>query len=496
MIYGAIDKIIGYALKKKLISEYDIYVVRNYFIDVLCLDEYKNTDSRYNDESVDELLFPLIEYACENGIIDDTSNSRDLFDTKLMGILTPMPREVARVFEDLRNENPRKATEWYYSLSKDLNYVREGRIARNLTWQYECEYGNLDITINRSKPEIDPRDIEKQNKEKISDYPLCPLCPENAGYKGDIKHQARQNLRPLPINIRGERWQLQYSPYGYYNEHCIAFNEKHVPMIVDENIFDKLIDIVDYLPHYFMGSNADLTIVGGSILNHEHFQGGNYSFTIEKAGFETEFEIKDYPDVKAGILNWPVSVIRLISENRKSLSECSAYVFSKWKNYSDESVGIIADTNGIPHNTITPIMRKNGDFYECDIALRNNITTTDKPFGVFHSSSSLHHIKKENIGLIEVMGLAVLPARLEKEFFILKKAMLSGENLYDIPEIKNHAEWGYDILNRYPDFSEENADEILKTETGKAFFMMLCDSAVFKKNDEGRKAFRRFIDAL
>lgn len=332
--------------------------------------------------------------------------------------------------------------------------------------------------------------------QKNSSYPKCQLCPENAGFAGHATHPARQNLRPVPITVDGERWQLQYSPYGYYNEHCIAFNENHVPMVIDFAVFRKLFDIVDYLPHYFIGSNADLPIVGGSILSHEHFQGGNYTFAMAKASVEYEFRIKKYPQINAGIVKWPMSVIRVSSENRDELAECCNFILEKWRKYSDESVGIFAQTDNTPHNTITPIARKNGALYECDLVLRNNITTPERPLGVFHPGPSLHHIKKENIGLIEVMGLAVLPARLAKEIAMLEDAMINGENLWRIPELTHHAKWAEDILRKHSDFCRENARRIMEEEIGKVFLEVLEDSGVFKRNTEGKMAFLKWIEFI
>jgi len=496
MICKAVQKLIDYAIKNELITSDDIYVVRNQLMEALKLTDWTENDAEYTGESIDELLLPLIEYACENGIIQDTANFRDLFDTKLMGILTPMPREVIAEFKRRYAVNPKDATDWYYDFSKKLNYVRAGRIAKDMKWTYDCEYGTLDITINCSKPEKDPRDIAAAKTQKASAYPKCQLCPENTGFAGHATHPARQNLRPLPMTVDSEKWQLQYSPYGYYNEHCIAFNEAHVPMKIDASVFGKLFDIVDYLPHYIIGSNADLPIVGGSILSHEHFQGGNYTFAMAKAPIEHEFSIKQYPDVKAGIVKWPMSVIRVSSENREELAKCCNHILETWRAYSDESVGIFAETDGEPHNTITPIARKNGDFYECDLVLRNNITTEDRPLGVFHPNPSLHHIKKENIGLIEVMGLAVLPARLAKEIALLEDAMLSGENLYACPELTHHAEWAEEILKCYPDFCKENARAILEQEIGKVFLKVLEDAGVFKRTNEGYHAFIRFIQNI
>ncbi len=496
MIYTAVQKLIDYAIKCELITSDDIYVVRNQLMEILQLTDWEENDAIYGGESIDELLQPLIEYACERGIISDTANSRDLFDTKLMGVFTPMPREVIAQFNRLYEQSPVKATDWYFDFSKKLNYVRAGRIAKDMKWEYPCEYGTLDITINCSKPEKDPRDIAAAKTQKASAYPKCQLCPENAGFAGHATHPARQNLRPLPMTVNGEKWQLQYSPYGYYNEHCIAFNEAHIPMKIDKAVSGKLFDIVDYLPHYFVGSNADLPIVGGSILSHEHFQGGNYTFAMAKAPVEFEFSMEKYQDVKAGIVKWPMSVIRVSSENKEELAECCNDILVKWRAYSDDSVGIFAETDGVPHSTITPIARKNGSFYECDLVLRNNITTAERPLGVFHPNPSLHHIKKENIGLIEVMGLAVLPARLSKEIVQIEDAMLSGADMNSCPELAQHAQWAEDILMRYPDFNKDNSRAILQQEIGKVFLEVLEDAGVFKRNDEGRNAFIRFIHSV
>lgn len=496
MIYNDVQKLIDYALKNRLITDYDIYVVRNELMQALNLTDWEYSEESCRNESIDEILEPLIKYACEKNIIADTANSRDLFDTKLMGILTPMPREIVSDFKRHYADSPEKATDWYYDISRKLNYVRSGRIEKDLKWTYECEYGTLDITINCSKPEKDPKDIAAAKNQKASSYPKCQLCPENAGFAGHASHPARQNLRPVPVKVGGENWQMQYSPYGYYNEHCIVFNEKHIPMKIDEKVFGKLFDITDYLPHYFVGSNADLPIVGGSILSHEHFQGGNYTFAMAKAPVETEFESDSFPDVQAGIVRWPMSVIRVSSENREQLEKYCGYILGKWRGYTDASAGIFAETDGVPHNTVTPIARKINGRYECDLVLRNNITTAERPLGVFHPAPSLHHIKKENIGLIEVMGLAVLPARLSKELAVLEKAMLNGEDIYKIPEISAHAEWAEEILKSHPEFSEENAREILYQGTGKVFLEVLKDAGVFKRDENGKNAFMRFVDSL
>lgn len=496
MICNEIQKLINYSIKSGLIEKEDEYVIRNQLMDALCVYDWEEPEVMENNFVIDDILDRLTDYACENKIIDDTTASRDLFDTKLMGIVTPFPREIIGKFNHLCLQSPEKATDWYYDISQKLNYVRAGRIAKDIRWKYESEYGTLDITINRSKPEKDPRDIAAARTAKATAYPKCQLCPENAGFAGNKNHPARQNLRPIPIDICGESWQLQYSPYGYYNEHCIVFNEKHIPMKIDSAVFEKLFDFIDKFPHYFVGSNADLPIVGGSILSHEHFQGGNYTFAMAKAEIEKEFSLSDFPEVTAGIVKWPMSVIRIKSKNRLTLSKACSYVLEKWRGYSDPNAGIFAETEGVPHNTVTPIARMNGDNYECDLVLRNNITSDERPLGVFHPNQSLHHIKKENIGLIEVMGLAVLPARLAVELEEVKKAMLAGADLNSNPATASHARWAKDILLRYPEFSEANAEDILRLEVGKVFEQVLCDAGVFKRTEKGISDFIRFTEVL
>ncbi len=496
MIFADVQNLINYGLKTSLITNDDIYVVRNRLMEALQLTDWCECEVGEPKGTIDEILEPLVNYACEQGIIEDTVNNRDLFDTKLMGILTPMPREIVGEFRKLYAEDPKKATDWYFKVSQDLNYVRAGRIAKDLKWTYESEYGVLDITINCSKPEKDPRDIAAAKTQKAVSYPKCQLCPENAGFAGTSSHPARQNLCPIPATVSSEPWFIQYSPYGYYNEHCIVFNAAHVPMKIDEKVFGKLFDIIDYLPHYFIGSNADLPIVGGSILSHEHFQGGKYTFAMETAPVEKEFYLPKYPNVKAGIVKWPMSVIRLSSENREELAECSNFVLENWRKYSDPDACVLAETDGTPHNTVTPIARKNGNVYECDLVLRNNITTEERPLGLYHPNPELHHIKKENIGLIEVMGLAVLPARLSKEIVLIENAMLNGEDLRAVPELASHADWAEKVLKDHPEFSAENARNILEQEIGKVFLEVLCDAGVYKRTADGQAAFQRFIDTL
>lgn len=494
MICDAIQCLINYGITQNLITKADQFVVQNQLMEALHLTDWQLSGAGTEpDASIDAILQPLVEYACSNGIIADTAASRDLFDTKLMGILTPMPHEMIAKFQERYQESPEAATDWYFDISQKLNYVRAGRIAKDKKWKYASEYGMLDITINRSKPEKDPRDIAAARNQKAAAYPKCQLCPENAGFAGNPNHPARQNLRPIPMRIDGQNWELQYSPYGYYHEHCIVFNDAHIPMKVDHAIFEKLFDVLDFLPHYFIGSNADLPIVGGSILSHEHFQGGHYTFPMAVAPIEIPVSLAAYPNVQAGILKWPMSVVRLSSTNRKELSDACNTILEQWRSYSDATVGIYAETDGTPHNTITPIARKKGDAYECDLVLRNNRTSEDRPLGIFHPNPSLHHIKKENIGLIEVMGLAVLPARLAVELDVLKKAMLQHEDLTANPQTASHAVWAAEVQKQHPEFCEENAEAILQAEVGKVFEQVLCDAGVFKRDEAGKTAFLKFL---
>ena len=493
MIHSAVQTLLNYSIKNKLITEDDEIVARNAIMNELKLSDWDENAVALEIDSIEAILDPIIDYACKNGIIADTSNSRDLFDTKIMGLLTAMPREVIAEFKSRYAIDPAEATDWYYQYSQKINYVRAERIAKDLKWTYDTEYGVLDITINRSKPEKDPRDIAAAKLQKASSYPKCQLCSENAGFAGHATHPARQNLRPIPITVNNEKWELQYSPYGYYNEHCIVFNKSHIPMKIDHSVFLKLFDIVDLLPHYFVGSNADLPIVGGSILSHEHFQGGRYTFAMEKAEIERTFYFADYPNVKAGIVKWPMSVIRVSSSNREELADACDHVLRAWRGYTDESATIFAETDGVPHNTITPIARKNGANYECDLVLRNNLTTEERPLGLYHPNPTLHHIKKENIGLIEVMGLAVLPARLANELVELETAIANGE---EVSSESSHYTWVNEVISRHPELNGANARHILEQEVGEVFLQVLMDAGVFKRNEEGKAAFDRFVSYI
>lgn len=494
MIYKAIQGLINYAVNCELITEDDIYVARNQIMNILHLTEWHDENGLTG--KAEEILNVITDYACENGIIENTAVQRDLFDTKIMGVFTPFPHEVNAEFQHKYKKSPETATDWYYDFSRNLNYVRAERIARDIKWTYESEYGTLDITINCSKPEKDPRDIAAAKTQKAVSYPKCQLCAENMGFAGHLTHPARQNLRPVNINIQGRRWYMQYSPYGYYNEHCIVFNKEHTPMVIDTDVFEKLLDFVEQFPHYFIGSNADLPIVGGSILTHEHFQGGRYEFPMARAEIETVFTMKKYPNVSAGIVKWAMSVIRLSSDNRKELVSACSDILDIWRNYTDESVNIFSETDGVPHNTITPVARIHNGKYEIDLVLRNNITSEERPLGIFHPNPSLHHIKKENIGLIEVMGLAVLPSRLAEELDVLCKCMLSGDDLLTNPKTVSHAEWADTILAECDEFNSDNADAVIKAEVGKVFEQVLEDSGVFKRNNDGRTAFFKFINTI
>lgn len=496
MICSTISELIEYGIKNSLIEEIDSIYVRNSLMDALGVSVWEEQDCPKKNRSIDEIMGDLVDYACEKGIIRDSGASRDLFDTRLMGILTPRPSEVNKKFRRLMYENPAAATDWYYDFSAKTNYVRAGRIARDIRWTYGCDYGVLDITINRSKPEKDPRDIAAAKNSPKSSYPACQLCIENTGFAGTLTHPARQNLRPVEMQVGGEKWWFQYSPYGYYNEHCIVFNDKHIPMQIDAAVFEKLFDIIDVLPHYFVGSNADLPIVGGSILSHEHFQGGRYTFPMEKAELENEFALEKYPKVKAGILKWAMSVIRVSCDDRKDLAAACDHILRSWRKYSDPSAEIYAETNGTPHNTITPIARKRNGVYECDLVLRNNRTTDDRPLGLFHPNPTLHHIKKENIGLIEVMGLAVLPARLAEELLLLSDALVTGRDISADERLGCHADWLKDVASRHSEATAENAEEIIKQEIGAVFEQVLLDAGVFKRTEEGKAAFMRFVEQV
>ena len=493
-IETCIDSLVSYAMNRGLAEPVDHQVLTNRLLDILRLDDYELSDEPQS-EDLEEILAGILDYAVAHGLCEDNITARDIFDTRIMGAVTPMPREAVRTFEEKYALSPEAATDWYYRFSCDTDYIRRYRIAKDMRWKYASDYGEMDITINLSKPEKDPKAIAAAKNAPQTAYPKCQLCRENEGYAGRLNHPARANHRIIPITVCGEDWCLQYSPYVYYNEHCIVFNSRHVPMKIDRSAFEKLLDFVKDFPHYFVGSNADLPIVGGSILSHEHFQGGHYQFAMEKAGLEKEVSFKGFEDVKAGIVKWPMSVIRLDGENPARLAELADKILLCWRGYSDESVGVVAFSDGEPHNTITPIARRRGELYELDLVLRCNITTPEHPLGVFHPHADKHHIKKENIGLIEVMGLAVLPSRLKQELTDLASAIVSGADIAADEVLNKHAPWVEELKKQYT-FTEENALDIILQETGRVFTEVLEDAGVYKNTPEGRAAFFQFIGAV
>ena len=492
MVDSYILSLVDYALDAGLIEKEDYLYCVNGVLEAMQLNSIDFTAQAVETYSLEEILGGLIQDAVQRGVCDDNATAYDLFDTKLMGVFTPFPSTVRKTFAQLCKEDSKKATDWYYNLSKATNYIRTERVARDKKWTYDCDYGTLDITINLSKPEKDPRAIAAEKNAPQSNYPKCQLCAENEGYAGRMNHPARQNHRIIPVTINNSDWFFQYSPYVYYNEHCIVFNSAHIPMKIEKATFGKLLDFVKVFPHYFVGSNADLPIVGGSILSHDHFQGGNYEFAMAKAEIETEISFTDFEDVQAGIVKWPMSVLRLSCKDTDRLIELADKILVKWRGYTDEDAFVYAYTDGVPHNTITPIARKKGEFYQLDLVLRNNITTEERPLGVYHPNPSLHHIKKENIGLIEVMGLAVLPGRLSRELESLKDAILCDADLRADTVLEKHADWVDELKEKYT-FTAESTEEILKTETGKVFMQVLEDAGVYKCTQEGRNAFMKFV---
>lgn len=495
MVYEAIQALVQYGLDTGLITEADRIYATNQILEVLGMDEYEEPERPASKADLEEILKALLDYASENGVLEDDSVVyRDLFDTRLMNCLMPRPSEVASRFWDLySSRSPEAATEYYYKLSQDSDYIRRYRICRDVKWVAKTEYGDLDITINLSKPEKDPKAIAAAKLMKQSGYPKCQLCMENIGYAGRANHPARNNHRVIPITVNDSQWGFQYSPYVYYNEHCIVFNGRHVPMKIERNTFVKLFDFVKQFPHYFLGSNADLPIVGGSILTHDHFQGGHYTFAMAKAPIEIGLKVEGADDVEAGIVRWPMSVLRTRSRTPDSLIELGDRVLKAWRSYTDEEAFIFAETDGEPHNTITPIARKNGEFYELDLVLRSNITTEEFPLGVYHPHPELHHIKKENIGLIEVMGLAVLPSRLKEELALLGEYLVAGRDLRTNELLEKHADWAEEFAPRYGTITREQVDDLLREEIGKVFAKVLEDAGVYKCTPEGRKRFLKFL---
>ncbi len=496
MIYSSIAKLIRYGLDKKLFEEQDKVYITNKIIDILGIQEYEEPECAFSDVCLETTLKELLDFAVEKGIIEDNITERDLFDTRLMGAMIPRPSFVTDKFNSFYKESPKAATDYFYNLSCDSDYIRRYRIEKDVKWKSDTPYGELDITINLSKPEKDPKAIAAAKAAAQSGYPKCLLCKENEGYAGRLNSPARQNHRIMPININNQNWMFQYSPYVYYNEHCIVFNSQHTPMQIDDNTFVKLLDFVKLFPHYFVGSNADLPIVGGSILSHDHLQGGNYTFAMAKAPIEHKVKFEGFENVEAGIVKWPMSVIRLRSENTDDIISLSRKILAAWRGYTDEDAFIFAETDGEKHNTITPIARFRDGKFEMDLVLRNNITTDEHPMGVYHPHKELHHIKKENIGLIEVMGLAVLPARLKKELADLGAAILEGRDIKADETLKIHADWAEEIKNKYTDINSDNVEEILQYETGKVFAKVLEHAGVYKRDERGILAFKKFISSV
>ena len=496
MIDKAISKLATYALRAGLIEDCERTWAVNTILDALKLDSYTEPGKDWEDIHLAAVLDELLDDAYARGVLTENSVIyRDLFDTELMGRLTPRPAQVIETFQALYWESPRAATDWYYKFSQDTNYIRRDRIARDMQWKVDTEYGEIDITINLSKPEKDPKAIAAARDLPAFNYPRCQLCAENEGYAGRVNHPARQNHRIVPITINGSPWFLQYSPYVYYNEHCICLNSVHTPMKIDRACFGKLLDFVRQFPHYFVGSNADLPIVGGSILAHDHFQGGHYTFAMERAPVETPFPVPGYEDVEAGIVKWPLSVVRLASADPERLVDLADRILTAWRGYSDKAAMIYAETDGVPHNTITPIARMREGKYELDLVLRNNLTTPEHPLGLYHPHEELHHIKKENIGLIEVLGLAVLPARLKKELAAVAEGLVSGADLRANELTAKHADWAEGFAPKYT-ITADNALDIVQRETGLVFAQVLEHAGVYKRDKAGRDAFLRFLHTI
>ena len=502
MINTYISALAQYAVDRELIEENERIYSINMLLDVLKLDEYNPCDDEDKvialSSDLEAILQFIDDYAYDRGLIEENSVVyRDLFDTRVMNCFVRRPSEVIRIFNEKYAVSPKEATDFYYEYSKNSDYIRTYRIAKDIKWVYESEYGDIDITINMSKPEKDPKAIAAARNAKQSSYPKCLLCVENEGYAGRINHPARENHRIIPIKILGKEWGFQYSPYVYYNEHCIVLNREHTPMTINREVFEKLFDFIRQFPHYVIATNADLPIVGGSILSHEHFQGGNYSFAMSRAVIEKEVVFKGFEDVEAGILKWPMSVIRIRSTSQERLVDLADKILGAWREYTDEEAFIFAKTNGEPHNTITPAARFANGKYELDLALRNNITTEERPLGVYHPRNEYHHIKKENIGGIEVMGLAILPSRIKSEMELLARCIIEGKDIRSFDELLKHADWAEEFIPKYEGkINEENVDEILKAEIGKVFVKVLEDAGVFKRDKKGREYFMKFIESV
>ena len=496
MLNESISRLVQYGIETGLLPECEKIYATNLLLDLFHEDSYEEPEEKAENIDLESVLKELLDEAVNRGLIEDSIGYRDLFDTKMMNCLVPRPAQVQKEFWDAYEKSPEAATEYFYKLSQDSDYIRRYRVKKDKKWTVESPYGTIDITINLSKPEKDPKAIAAAKNAKNNAYPKCQLCMENEGYAGRLDHPARENHRIIPITINESKWGFQYSPYVYYNEHCIVFNGEHTPMKIDRAAFTKLFDFVKQFPHYFLGSNADLPIVGGSILSHDHFQGGHYTFAMAKAPIEKKVTIPGYEDVEAGIVKWPLSVLRIRHQDEKRLIDLADHVLKAWRGYTDEAAFIFAETNGEPHNTITPIARMKDGMYELDLTLRNNITTEEHPLGVYHPHAQYHHIKKENIGLIEVMGLAVLPARLKDEIELLKEYILERKDIRSNEKIEKHADWVEKFLPEYEEINADNIEEILQQEIGKVFVHVLEDAGVYKCTEEGREAFMRFIQTL
>ena len=496
MFYEALKKLVQYGINTGITPECERIYTTNLLLDCFNESEYIDTDCDMDNIVLEDVLKVLLDEAVKRGIIEEGIVSRDLFDTKLMNCLMPRPAEVQRNFWEKYEKSPVEATDYFYKLSQDSDYIRRYRVCKDMKWTVDTEYGTLDVTVNLSKPEKDPKAIAAARNAKASSYPKCQLCIENEGYAGRSNHPARENHRIIPITVNDSKWGFQYSPYVYYNEHCIVFNGEHIPMKIEKNTFRKLFDFVKQFPHYFLGSNADLPIVGGSILSHDHFQGGNYTFAMAKAPVIKEFKVEGFEDVNAGIVKWPLSVIRLSGKDDNRIIELADHILKAWRGYTDEDAFIFAETDGEQHNTITPIARMNNGLYELDLTLRNNITTNEHPLGVYHPHEKLHHIKKENIGLIEVMGLAVLPSRLKCEMELLKDYILEGKDIRSNDTLEKHADWVEEFMPAYDNINEDNVMDILKEEIGKVFCQVLEDAGVYKCTDKGLADFTKFIETL
>lgn len=496
MLNAEIKKLVQYGINTGLLPECEKVYATNLLLDLFHEDSFEDCEIDEDQIELEEVLKNLLDEAVNRQIIEDSIGYRDLFDTKMMNCLVPRPYQVQEEFFKCYEKSSKEATDYFYKLSKDSDYIRRYRIKKDMKWKVDSAYGEMDITINLSKPEKDPKAIAAAKNAKQSSYPKCQLCMENEGYAGRLDHPARENHRIIPITIDNSKWGFQYSPYVYYNEHCIVFNGEHVPMKIERKTFEKLFDFIRQFPHYMLGSNADLPIVGGSILSHDHFQGGNYTFAMAKAPMEKTFTVSGYEDVEAGIIHWPLSVIRIRHRDDRRLIDLASHILDAWRGYTDEAAFVYAETDGEPHNTITPIARKVDGMYELDLALRNNITTEEHPLGLYHPHAELHHIKKENIGLIEVMGLAVLPSRLKEEMEVLAEAIVEKKDLTADERIAKHADWVEKFLPEYDTITKDNVMDILKKEIGIVFTRVLEDAGVYKCDEEGREAFMRFVNTL